>query len=309
MRVEDWNVAVSPKVDGTWALHEATKELGLDFFVILSSMSGLLGLWGQANYAAGNTFQDAFVQYRRGLGLPASVLDVGMVEDVGWVAENQAVLEQFRNNHTFMIDEAALLQTLHLSIVESRSAASRVQELSDPAKGEADVPQMAVAFGSTLPLTDPSNRYLWRRDPRLRPFRVRDDFVEQRNDNDSGKGDEDGAVRELRRLLASMANAPAAIFEDKAGCLKTITNGIASRLFSFMLQDAEDADPEKNPAALSQSLTSLGVDSLVAIEIRNWWRRTFDFDISVLELLDTGSIEEMGKVAFKGLRKLHGQEN
>jgi len=42
---------------------------------------------------------------------------------------------------------------------------------------------------------------------------------------------------------------------------------------------------------VGMSLTSIGVDSLVSIEIRNWWRRTLGMDITVLEIINAGTIE------------------
>ena len=55
---------------------------------MLSSISGLVGTTGQANYAAGNTFQDALARHRVGLGEKATALDLGVFDFAGAVAED-----------------------------------------------------------------------------------------------------------------------------------------------------------------------------------------------------------------------------
>ncbi|MEM7125069.1 MAG: SDR family NAD(P)-dependent oxidoreductase [Chloroflexota bacterium] len=78
---------LAPKLQGTWHLHELTKNLPLDFFVVFSSATSLLGNAGQANHAAANAFLDAFVYYRRAQGLPALSINWGAWSEIGSAAD------------------------------------------------------------------------------------------------------------------------------------------------------------------------------------------------------------------------------
>ena len=64
-----------PKIYGSWLLHEHTKSLELDFFILQSSLLSLLGSAGQANYSASNTFLDSLAAHRRSAGLPATAIN------------------------------------------------------------------------------------------------------------------------------------------------------------------------------------------------------------------------------------------
>jgi myxalamid-type polyketide synthase MxaB len=77
---------MAPKVQGAWNLHRLTQNKPIDFFVLFSSSSSLLGTGGQPNYAAANAFLDALASYRRMLGLPGLSINWGTWAEVGMTA-------------------------------------------------------------------------------------------------------------------------------------------------------------------------------------------------------------------------------
>ena len=78
-----------PKVDGGWHLHQSTRDLPLDFFVIFSSAVTILGSPGQANHVAASAFLDALAGYRRAQGLPAFSVEWGPWSLVGAAANSE----------------------------------------------------------------------------------------------------------------------------------------------------------------------------------------------------------------------------
>ena len=86
MERERFEAATAPKMKGAWQLHQHTRYEPLDLFVMFSSAAAVLGTTGQGNYAAGNAFMDALAHHRRAMGLPAMSINWGPWSQVGLAA-------------------------------------------------------------------------------------------------------------------------------------------------------------------------------------------------------------------------------
>ncbi|RYP68709.1 hypothetical protein DL771_006510 [Monosporascus sp. 5C6A] len=275
MSYEDWYTAIRPKVDGTWNLHNSLGS-DLDFFILFSSTSGLVGQYGQANYAAANTFLDAFVQYRHGQGLAASVIDLGVMEDVGYVAESSNLLEYFRFLDANLLTEDNMREGVRLAITRS-SPSSReqaTQKYSNPS-------QITLGVRSHIPISDPENRIIWKRDRRFSIYRTIESTAPRLSTTDES----------LKTFLNQLASGGASIpGDDKA---EYLAKEIGRTLYGFMMKNPEDME-------MDQPLSTLGLDSLVGIELRNWCRTQIGFDISILETMQS-TLRDMGKKALDSL--------
>jgi len=83
---DQFSSVLAPKIQGTWNLHQLTKNIPLDFFILFSSAASLLGSPAQGNYSSANTFLDAIAAYRHQLNLPALSINWG-----AWGASGMAV--------------------------------------------------------------------------------------------------------------------------------------------------------------------------------------------------------------------------
>jgi myxalamid-type polyketide synthase MxaB len=102
---QEWDRFVKvfrPKMQGSWNLHTLTCNRPLDFFVLFSSAVALLGSPGQANHAAANTFQDALAHYRHAHGLPALTINWGAWSEVGAAAERRVEERMMQRGGVYM---------------------------------------------------------------------------------------------------------------------------------------------------------------------------------------------------------------
>ncbi|MEJ2200933.1 MAG: SDR family NAD(P)-dependent oxidoreductase, partial [Desulfuromonadaceae bacterium] len=100
------------KVGGLLHLDKHTRNCPLDFFMTFSSVSALIGNAGQTAYVVGNAFLDAFAQYRRSQGLPATSIDFGAIADVGILKKRIQVEDFFRRHGILSMKPALTCQLL-----------------------------------------------------------------------------------------------------------------------------------------------------------------------------------------------------
>ena len=93
LQQQDWDRfsrVMAAKVEGAWNLHTHTRHLPLDFFVMFSSISSLLGSAGQTNHSAANAFLDALAHHRHEQSLPALSINWGAWSEIGAAARRGA---------------------------------------------------------------------------------------------------------------------------------------------------------------------------------------------------------------------------
>ncbi|KAI2787746.1 Highly reducing polyketide synthase azaB [Penicillium oxalicum] len=261
MTHEDYLAALKPKVQGTFNLHTLLPT-DLRFFILLSSISGFGGNAGQANYAAGGSYQDALARHRAGRGLPAVSIDLGMVSSVGVVAGTQHVADH--------------LEKLGLRAVSEQEVWALVESaIRHPIR----TPETChIVTGLPGGFVRSDSPVCWNRDARFA-------ILEQKDFSSSG--------------LASTSN-PGAGLKERLSAVTTpaevttlIQSALITKLAEMFSRSPEEIDP-------SLPLAHFGVDSLVAVELRNWSVATVQADCSIFDVMHAVSVTGLaGQMAKK----------
>ncbi len=227
---ERMDVALRAKVDAAWNLHELTVGLDVSAFVMFSSMAGLVGSSGQANYAAANSFLDGLAAHRRALGLPGISLAWGLWDQASGMTGGLANVDfaRFARDGILALSSEEALQLLDTALIVD-------EPFMVPAR--IDLAALRVMFeGGTLPpmffdLINASGR------------RQVDDSL--------------AAAKSKSALLQRLEGLP----DDEQ---HTILLGLVRTHIATVLGNVspESIEPDK-------AFQELGFDSLTAVEMRN----------------------------------------
>ncbi|PYH35606.1 uncharacterized protein BO87DRAFT_433312 [Aspergillus neoniger CBS 115656] len=150
------------KIQGSWNLHELVPP-DLDFFILLSSISGVIGNPGQANYAAGNAFEDALARFRRQQGLPATAIDLGAVRDVGYIAESDKTAD-LAHTAAFQISEKEVHHLVGLAIAGGPRSERQIQ---GQGRGKQAPARIITGLSASQEMDDVLRRAHWARDAKF----------------------------------------------------------------------------------------------------------------------------------------------
>ncbi|KAL4878719.1 hypothetical protein BJY04DRAFT_220786 [Aspergillus karnatakaensis] len=260
-----WQTSLEPKVQGSWNLHQALQSTStdLDFFVMLSSVAGIVGNRSQANYNAGNTFEDALARYRVSQGLHGASIDLGAVVSVGFMAENREYVKHSLKIATHHTEEQMLAIIDYVLRPDSRAAITK------------STAQLVCGL---------SIRAAYDRRGVPAPKHLQYPLFSHLQDSSISESSVATTKGEQYNIHAKLAAAT-----SEVEAVDVVLQGITKKL-SSILSIAED---EIQP---SRSIQENGVDSLIEMEFRTWCSKELGATLTKGDIT-TKSLEEIsGKV-------------
>ncbi|EPS42294.1 hypothetical protein H072_3762 [Dactylellina haptotyla CBS 200.50] len=261
MTHKEWTEAIASKVAGTWNLHELL-PINLDFFLLLSSVQGLIGSRTQGNYAAANTYLDALARHRVAQGLKAVSLQLGVMDTDGYLAEHEDEKQLLLGQNTYLPIQRPDFHAL-------------LERYCDP-KLQLEAGEANLAVGLRLLYVDPDFDPLgtsWGRDPMFQGLRRLTEA------NDVSKV---STGKDIQLRIRNARSPQEAIDIVMAALMERLASTIAG-------MDPEDMDPSKGVQAY-------GVDSLQTMELRSWFLKYFRSDVPTFEILGSPSLTALALV-------------
>ncbi|KAF2843914.1 KR-domain-containing protein [Plenodomus tracheiphilus IPT5] len=265
MSANGFHAAMDPKTIGSWNLHELL-PVDMDFFILLSSFCGIIGNRGQCNYSAGNTFEDALARHRVSKGQRAVSVDLALIAEAGWANQNyKIVTESLRAGHGGVKQEQlmAMLDVLCDPTYDCQQFAQVVNIIDSPEELYRMTQEHRLAW-MTKPLF---NNLL-----RIGEARLSTDELRESVDKS-----EDGAVDYVALVKAATTS-------EEAG--EIVAQGLVQKLAKSLSVPPENLDIKK-PAFV------LGVDSLIAVEVRYWFLKQLRVEVAVFNIMKKQSLHDL----------------
>lgn len=273
MSHEQFQRVAAPKVLGTQHLDDLFGDEPLDFFIVTTSITAVIGWSGQSNYSAANEFMTSLVRNRRDRrGLAGSAINIPAVKGVGYAAqeENGFDFEYFDSLGYINVSE----EDLHVLCAEA---------VLSGRPGSSASPQ--VVMGVNYVDADLDVKDAHRRDAKFSHF-IRPEDVAAYNDGQAGQSNNKSGVRIKTQLQDAKNREDARVIT---------TDGFIAHLKRILRMSADEKVEE------SATLVELGVDSLAAVEIRGWFLKEVEVDVPTLSILGGGPISKLVDAAMEKL--------
>ncbi|EGP91889.1 polyketide synthase [Zymoseptoria tritici IPO323] len=251
MQYDQLQDVIRPKVLGSIHLDRIFWDDNLDFFIALSSTNAICGNPGQANYTAANMGMAGVAARRRHRGLRASVAHVGAIIGVGYVTDSIERLEQ----------TVSMTNMIHVSEQEVHQMFAEVIE-----GGFADsaVPQELVMGLKEVSRSEPGQSK-WANDPKFCRL------VLPASASEDARGTGGTAEESVAKKLEGCKTR-----EEVHQALKQAFAAQMRKILFIKLSDDE---------VMESVSSTLGLDSLIAVDIRSWIMKTFSVNIPVLQIM------------------------
>ncbi|CRG92723.1 Lovastatin nonaketide synthase [Talaromyces islandicus] len=286
-----WNEGLSAKVEGTKNLHEATLAMPLDFFVMTTSALSVYAFATQGAYTAANNFQDAFARYRQGLGLPASTVSFSLIHDITQVGTDSITMDLFERNKTLTLSESQFLTLFEPAFLNNKTSTANTSpgqwfgQLADPLSAAnlhtyLDPAGMMLKKREDMESETASSAVSprWYSDGRI--SLIMRAFLDTQRQSASLQGSaEEGSKNTVAALRRRFNEAVQVGASERANTVAFVQTTIINAVAEMLFVDSEGIDPIK-------SVAELGVDSLIAAELRNWFLQALGKNITMLDLLD-----------------------
>lgn len=267
--MEDYDVVVKPRVHGIWnllrTLQSTDNVKGLDFFVNLSSTASFVGNMGQSPYAASGTFMAALAQYSGAANIPFTTIDLPIVRGIGYLSD-----EKKREQFTSRLGS----DTVGATDIRGLVAAAIRKEMRT-CDGHCVVGMNNV---KTAPATE---QPFWVKDKKLSHLLRLSTLARAAAETDTKPSNTEispaMAIRQCR---------------DREGAEAVVVTALAQKFSSILMRPVEELD-------VAAPISVYGLDSLVAIEIRNWITRELEANLQILEILTSSSVPALAELILK----------